>query len=321
MRNILLAVTALATLVVSPLAASAEPKLRGDITVGLAFDLVNPWAAAYDAAFKKTAGELGIKIVVLDSQGDVPRQSNNLRDLVAQQVDAIVLLPNNKKAVIPAVREAHDAGIPIVLSNGRVDESGEKYVVAWTGPDHHLTGFRSGELLAEALGGKGRVVILTGTPGTESSIERERGCRDALAKHPGIEVIDSQPTDWKREKAQTVTEALISRFGDKIDGICANDDGISLGALSAIDAAVASGRIQADHIKITSGAAFAEGYQTIKKGGSFYGSVLMPPEQDAALALTTAVRIIDGETVPKSQFYETPAFSRANIDQTPIPNF
>lgn len=321
MRNILLAVTALATLVVSPLTASAETKPRGDITVGLAFDLINPWGAAYDGAFKKTAEELGIKIVVLDSQGDVPRQSNNIRDLVAQQVDAIVLIPGNKKTVIPAVRDAHDAGIPIVLSNGRVDTAGEQYIAAWTGPDHHLTGFRSGELLAEALGGKGNVVILTGTPGSESSIERERGCRDALAKHPGIVVIDSQPTDWKREKAQTVTEALISRFGDKIDGICANDDGISLGALSAINAAAAAGRIQDGHIKITSGASFAEGYETIKKGGSFYGSVLMPPEQDAALALTTAVKIIDGETVPKAQFYETPAFSRANIDQTPIPNF
>jgi ribose transport system substrate-binding protein len=321
MRKVLLAMTALATLALTPLAASAEPKPRGDITVGLAFDLVNPWGAAYDGAFKKKAEELGIKIVVLDSQGDVPRQSNNIRDLVAQQVDAIVLLPNNKKAVIPAVREAHDAGIPVVLSNGRVDEAGEPYIAAWTGPDHHLTGFLSGELLAEALGDKGRVVILTGTPGTESSIERERGCRDALAKHTGIEVIASQPTDWKREKAQTVTEALISRFGDTIDGVCANDDGISLGALSAINAAAASGRVKDGHIKITSGAAFAEGYETIKKGGSFYGSVLMPPEQDAALALTTAVKLIDGESVPKNQFYETPAFSRANIDQTPIPSF
>eukprot|EP01037_Dinobryon_pediforme_P028014 gene28014-31111_t len=157
-------------------------------------------------------------------------------------------------AIVAAIGESHSAGIPVVLSNGRVDKSGEAFVAAWTGPDHHKTGYLSGQLLVEALGEKANIVIISGTPGTESGDRREKGCRDALAEHPGVTLLDAQPANFKREKAQSIMEAYITRFGDKIDGVCANDDDMALGALTAVKAAVQAGRLKPDHIKITAGA-------------------------------------------------------------------
>jgi ribose transport system substrate-binding protein len=222
---------------------------------------------------------------------------------------------------VSALGEANAAGIPVVLSKGRVDPSGAKYVTAWTGPDHHKTGYLSGKMLIEALGEKANIVIISGTPGTESGDRREKGCRDALAEYPGVTLLDAQPANFKREKAQSIMEAYITRFGDKIDGVCANDDDMALGALTAIKAAVQAGRLKPDHIKITAGASQIEGYEEIKKGGYFYGSVLMQPDDASRLALKTAIEVAEGQPVAKEIYYETPPYTRKNVDQTPRPTY
>lgn len=56
-------------------------------------------------------------------------------------------------------------------------------------------------------------------------------------------MLDAQPANFQREKAQSIMEAYITRFGDKIDGVCANDDDMALGALAAINAAIKAGRL------------------------------------------------------------------------------
>lgn len=291
------------------------------LTIGLSFPLLDPWSATYESSFKDYAKQLGVKVIVLDSQADVPKQSNDIRDLVAQGVDTVIALPLNNRAIVAALGEAHAAGIPVVLSNGRVAPSGEEYVTAWTGPDHYKTGYQSGEMLVQAAGEKANVVIISGTPGTESGDRREKGCRDALAKHPGVTLLDAQPANFQREKAQSIMEAYITRFGDKIDGVCANDDDMALGALAAINSAVKAGHLKADHIKITAGASQKEGYEAIKKGGAFVGSVLMQPDDASRLALKTAIEVAEGQEVAKEQYYDTPPYTQKNIDQTPVPTY
>ena len=313
--GILLAGAGTASLAGSPDAFLKHPLKRplATLTVGLSFDQVNPYLAVYDRAFRAFTAELGVRAVILDSQGEVARQPANIRDLVAQQVDVIIVMANNPKTAVPALKEAHDAGIPVVLSNSQIDASADAYVSAWTGPDHYRIGLQAGESLAKALGGKGNVAIIVGNPGGWASVERERGTRDALARYPAMKVVDSQPSDWKREKAQSVTEAFISRYGRQLDGIVAADDGIALGALNAVDAAVAAGNIGKDQVKITSGNAFSAGYDAIAAGGSYYGSAIQAPEEDARAALEAALKVVEGESVPPKTFFDTQPFTKDTV--------
>jgi ribose transport system substrate-binding protein len=318
----LLASTSLASAGETP--AWLKPPLKkplDQLVIGLSFPLLDPWGATYESSFISYAKELGVKVVVLDSQADVPKQSNDIRDLVAQGVDTVIALPLNNRAIVSALGEAHAAGVPVVLSNGRVDPSGAAFVTAWTGPDHFKTGYLSGQMLFDALGDKANIVIISGTPGTESGDRREKGCRAAIAEHPGATLLDAQPANFQREKAQSIMEAYITRFGDKIDGVCANDDDMALGALAAIRAAASSGRLKPDHIRITAGASQKEGYEEIKKGGYFYGSVLMQPDDASHLALKTAIQVAEGQPVDKEQYYATPPYTAKNIDQTPPPTY
>lgn len=71
---------------------------------------------------------------------------------------------------------------------------------------------------ADALGGKGNVVLIEGTAGNSTSTERVDGYKDAFAEYPEIVLLDSQPADFNREKGMTVMENFLERY-DHIDGV------------------------------------------------------------------------------------------------------
>jgi ribose transport system substrate-binding protein len=298
-------------------------KQLNQLTIGMSMCglSLSPYMAAYEKAFEAYAKELGVKTVLLDAQGDPARQTNQIQDLIAQRPDALVVWPVNGKAVVPAVRQASTAGVPVVVTNSPIDQAGVKYIKSFTGPDDYSEGLTAGKLLAKGLNGKGNVVLINGLPGYITATLREKGYRDALAQYPDIKIIDSQPADWKREKAQSVMEAYISRFGDKIDGVGAADDETGSGALNAVNAAVKDGKLKPGKPIITGATNFAVGYDAIKAGGSYYASVVQSPAEDARLALRTAVETALGQPVKPQLHFDTPAITRENLDKFPRPVF
>lgn len=293
-----------------------------DITVGVTTigPSVNSYSATYVEEFESYAGELGLDIIMLDSQADPARQSNQVQDLIAQQVDVLVVWPINAQAIVPAVRQAHDRGIPVVISNSKIDESGTQFTDTFTGPDDYTQAKKAGDLMVEGLGGEGKVVIIGGTPGYTVSNLREQGFRDAL-EDSGIEVLDAQPANWSRERAQSLMENYVTRFGDEIDGVYAADAGMGVGALSAVQAAVSDGTLPEDHgIIFTDATLFAAGYDAIKDG-DYYGSILQSPKEDARTAVRAAVLLGLGEEVPELMYMETPAVTKENVDEYERPVF
>jgi ribose transport system substrate-binding protein len=274
------------------------------------------YCTAYENTFNAYAKELGVKVVVLDAQGDAAKQLEQLRSLVAQGVDVIILWPVNGKTVVPMVKQIADAGIPVVVSNSAIDPSGMKYVKCFSGPDDYHEAEIAGTLMGEALDGAGNIVVITGTPGYTVSLLREKGFVDCLkAKFPKIQIMDTQPANWNREKAQAVMEDFITKFGDKIDGVYSENNDMGIGALNAIRAAGKAGRI-----KIVDATLFKDGYDAIKEG-VYYGSVFQSPAEDAKSALRLAIQVAEGQDVPNVVHIDTPAVSKANVDQIERPTF
>lgn len=281
---------------------------------------VNSYVATYVEEFERQADELGLEIIMLDSQADPARQANQVQDLIAQKSDVIVVWPINAQAIVPAVRAAHQRGIPVVISNSKIDESGVQFTKTFTGPDDYTQARMAGDLMREALGDDGRVVIIGGTPGYTVSNLRERGFRDALSD-TGIEVIDAQPANWSRERAQSLMENFITRFGDEIDGVYSADAGMGVGALTAVQAAVADGKLPADHgIIFTDATLFAAGYDAIERG-DYHGSILQSPKEDARTAVRAAVLVGLGEDVPAEMYMQTPAVTKDNVGEFERPVF
>ena len=83
---------------------------------------VDSYQTTYESAFEAAAEREGnVDVVVLDAGGDVARQIGQMQDLIQQRVDAIIIWPTNGQAVIPAIRQAHSAGIPVVVTNSKIE--------------------------------------------------------------------------------------------------------------------------------------------------------------------------------------------------------
>ncbi|MDW7745600.1 sugar ABC transporter substrate-binding protein [Halomonas sp.] len=308
--------TALATsvMILSAGLAQAEESYRIGITqnnVG-----VDSYQTTYESAFEAAADKHGnVDVVVLDAGGDVARQIGQVRNLIQQRVDAIIIWPTNGQAVIPAIRQAHKAGIPVVVTNSKIAEAGMEYIAAFSGPDNVQQGASSAEMMCEALDGEGQIVQIAGQPGYTTAMERAQGFEEKLAEAcPGVELVETQPGDWNREKAQRVMENFLTKYDD-IDGVYAGDDNMGVGALNA---AKSAGR--ADEIVFIGATNFAVGYEAIERG-EYYGSIYQSPIDDAEAALQTALDVLAGEDVPKMNFFETPKITADNLAEFDKPVF
>ncbi|HKJ95021.1 MAG TPA: sugar ABC transporter substrate-binding protein [Gammaproteobacteria bacterium] len=276
---------------------------------------VDSYQTTYEKTLKSYSEELGVQAIVLDPQGDPARQNNQIQDLIAQQVDVLIVWPTNAKAVVPWVHRAKAAGIPVVITNSQIDESGRPYIAAFSGPNTREEGRVAGRMLTKALDGKGNVVVINGKPGYATAVNREKGFYDVVKKEKGIKVLDAQPADWNRAKAQSVMENFITKYGKKIDGVFAADDNMGVGALNAIKAAGLGGKI-----KLVGATNFAVGYDAIK-AGDYYGSVVQSPVTDAKNAIQVAIKVAEGQDVPKLSYIDTPPITQDNIDKFKRPVF
>jgi ribose transport system substrate-binding protein len=237
--------------------------------------------------------------------------------MVSQNLDVIVLWPTSQNALIPAVRQAARAGIPVITSNSPIGEAGRRYIKAHTGPDDCAQAEQAAEMLGDSLNGKGNIVVVEGTPGYSVSILRKNCFLDKIEDaYPNVNILASQSADWNREKAQTVMETFLTKFGNDIDGVYAFDDGMGLGVISALQA---KGKKPGD-VKVVTCNLFGEGWDAIKTGWET-GSNKQSAEDDAILAIQTAVKIAHGINVPVLAQIETPKIQANNVNQFERPSW
>lgn len=315
-RNLLAMSTAAVTLAFGG-SASAETWTIGITQNNVGVD---SYQTTYEKAFIAAAGaNPSIDAVVLDAGGDVARQIAQMEDLIQQEVDAIIIWPTNGEAVIPAVRKAHKAGIPVVVTNSNIAEQGFDFVASFSGPDNITQGSRSAEIMCDKFKAMGieneaRVVQISGQPGYTTAIERQKGFDDRLPEVcPNVTLVETQPGDWNREKSQKVMEAFLVKYDD-IDGVYAGDDNMGVGALNAAKAAGREGII------FVGATNFSVGYEAMERG-EYWGSIYQSPVDDAEAALKTAIDILNGTEVPFLNYFDTPKITQDNMGDFTKPVF
>jgi len=313
-----LSATAAAAAIIAAGAAAAETMKIGITQNNVGVD---SYQTTYEKAFiAAAAANADVEAVVLDAGGDVARQIAQVEDLIQQGVDAIIIWPTNGEAVIPAVRKAHQAGIPVIVTNSNIAEAGFEFVRSFSGPDNITQGSRSAEIMCErftALGiqDEAKVVQISGQPGYTTAIERQKGFDDHLPEVcPNVTVLETQPGDWNREKSQQVMEAFLVKYDD-IDGVYSGDDNMGVGAMNA---ALAAGR--AEGITFVGATNFAVGYEAMAKG-EYWGSIYQSPVDDAEAALKTALDVLNGVDVPFLNYFDTPKITQDNMGDFTKPVF
>jgi len=316
-RSILAVTTAIAAVSFAGTALAADR-----MTIGITQNNVgvDSYQTTYEKAFIEAAeANENVEAVVLDAGGDVSRQIAQMEDLIQQQVDAIIIWPTNGKAVIPAVRKAQQAGIPVIVTNSNIAEEGHEFVKSFSGPDNITQGSRSAEIMCDKFKEMGieteaRVVQISGQPGYTTAIERAKGFEDRLPEVcPDVSLVESQPGDWNREKSQKVMEAFLVKYDD-IDGVYSGDDNMGVGALNAAKAAGREG------IVFVGATNFAVGYEAMERG-EYWGSIYQSPVDDAKAALKTAIDVLNGEDLPFLNYFDTPKITQDNMSDFTKPVF
>jgi ribose transport system substrate-binding protein len=193
----------------------------------------------WDGADAAAAQIGGVQIQHLDGQDDDAKQLAGCESAIAQNVDGIVISPRTVDGLAGCFTAAAAANIP-VMTVDRQAAPGTR-VLGHVGADNVAGGREACQFIADRLGGQGRVIELTGTPGASPAIDRSKGCHDALANHSDIQIVASQTGNFKTDDALNVTENILTGLGSTPDNpgfdamFSANDDMV-MGALQALQA-------------------------------------------------------------------------------------
>lgn len=276
--SVLLCVLMIGSMVAS-MASAAAPK------IGLAVStLNNPFFVDLRDGALEEAKKAGLSITVADAQNDPNRQLSQVENFIEQGVSIILVNPCDSTAIVPAIKAANRAKIPVITVDRGAD-GGE--VVCHIASDNVQGGQMAGEFLAKLIGNKGKVVELEGIPGTSAARDRGKGFNEVMKKYPNIKIVARQEAGFDRAKGMTVMENIL-QAQPEIDGIFCHNDEMALGALRAIEAA---GRLSA--IKIVGFDATDDAVKSVKDG-KMVATVAQKPRVMGSMAVETAKQVLDG---------------------------
>lgn len=224
-KKLLMAGAALAVLVGTAASGQVSAKELSSIGVSLG-SLGNPFFVALSKGAEAKAKELNpnVKLTVADANYDLGKQFTQVDNFIAAGVDMILINAVDPKAIVAAIKRAQAAGITVVGVD--VAASGADAVVQ---TNNVQAGTIACEYLVDKIGGKGNVIIQNG-PQVSSVIDRVNGCKEVLAKHPDVKLLDSaQDAKGSREGGLNVMQGHLTRFTD-IAGVFTINDPQAIGS-------------------------------------------------------------------------------------------
>ena len=260
----------------------------------------NTYRQAMEGYLKEATEELQktgevSEVIFAESNQNNSTQVQQIENFILQGVDAIIIDPGSATALNGAIQEASDAGIPcIIINDGPVSSEAELCyqinfdTIAQMG---YLT-----EYVCEAIGGKGNIIELRGTAGSEFDNIAHEGVLKVLEKYPDIKVVAEIYTDWTGSKAQSELASVLPTL-DKVDGVV-TQGGDSYAAVQAfqsagLDLPIIGGDNRGYFLKWWANEA-PEGYDTVSVSSNPW---------DGATGLYVAVDILDGKDVPKEMIH------------------
>ncbi len=191
-----------------------------------------PWRIAETNSVKGEAEKRGIELIMTDAQSSLEKQVTDVKYLIEQGVDYILLAPRQERGLEPALAAAKEAKIPVILIDRWVTGvPGEDYVT-FIGSDHAQEGRWVAEWLSKATGGKANIVELRGTDGSSSAITRKQGFEEYINLYPEMRMIASESANFTRNEGKKVMENLLQKYGDRITAVFA----MAIGAIQATKA-------------------------------------------------------------------------------------
>jgi len=290
-RRISVICLVLFVLALVPATLGAQVKTGRKLTIALVTKaLNNPFWGYMKEEFEKVCAANGVDSIYL-----APTKANNLEeqtrlveDLIQKKVDGIVLVPVDSDGIVPVIKRANAAGVPISLANSKAFGG---QVVTLSAIENYDAMTLLAEFMVSKLSGKGKVIILEGPAGAQTNTDRLRAVRDVLKKYPGITILASQTADFQRAKGLQVMENLSQTY-TQFDAVLSMNDEMALGAIEALDSAKRLNNV------LISGFDASDPALKAVMDGTLVVTMDQNPRKQAGDAAQALIDFINGKKVP-----------------------
>ena len=243
-------------------------------------------------------------LYLMDGQADVAKQISQAEDLIAKQVDVIILNPQDADGSAQVLDLAADANIPVIEIN---TETTRTDYVSYIGSDDTQAGEIMGNFVMEQLGEEGgQYAILEGEMGQSAQLLRYEGLENTILADDTYECVAMLSANRSRDEAMSTTEDWLGKYPELKAIICENDD-MAMGALQAAES-------QNRDLIIIGTDAIPDALQAVKDG-RLSGTVLQDANSQASTAVDTAVKVASGEEVEERYDISFQLITIDNVDQ------
>lgn len=283
----------------------------GPYTIGFSnISVVNTWRVQMVRELKaEAARHPDVTLLTTDANGSISKQINDVQDLLAKHIDALLITPASPNALIPVVNQALQQGVPVIVFNSAL--AGDNYT-SFIGTDEVQFGYVISKWLMDQLNCKGKIIELNGIAGNSISLDRVKGLEKAINECPdpsAVSVLAKYPSDWAYDKGKLATEQALAAYPE-IDGVFSQGGAMTQGAMEAFQAAgrklvPMTGEVNNGFLKL---------WNKLKPDG-FSSIAASEPTWVSAVALDMAIRALQGQPVPKDYYLPIPTVTNDNLSE------
>lgn len=304
----------------APAAPAAEAAAPAEATAGadkIAFivaDMANESQAFASKQFQKFAKDYNFEVAILDAKGDAQAETQAVNNAVAQGVKALFVNPNDINAIVPALEAAKKAGVVVGMFSSDLPKDKAAARDFFVGVNDNMAGEAAAKAFLDQFPNGANIVEIGGQSGHDAQIKRHDGFNNAI-KGSKITVIDYKATQqWATDQAMTIMEDMITKNGNKIDGVFVHWDNGATGAIQALKAANMEGKflVGVDGCRA--------GFDQVRSGEQSV-TIMQNFENMSKKSLELARKVIDGETVEQQNFIPLDIVNKGNIDSFTAPEW
>ncbi|WP_299907131.1 ABC transporter substrate-binding protein [uncultured Paracoccus sp.] len=306
-RRSLMAALAAGTLLATSSLAMAQDKMYIPL-VSKGFQ--HQFWQAVKAGADKAAAEFGVEVTFEgpDTEAQVDKQMDMLAAALAKKPAAIGFAALDSQAATPLLKQAQDAGIPIIAFDSGVDSDIPATTVT---TDNLAAAGMAADKMAELIGGAGKVALVVHDQTSRTGIDRRDGFVNRMKEgHPDIEIVDIQYGAGDQLQSTEITKAILTANPD-LKGIFGANEGSAIGVLNAIKE---TGTTGVTVIGYDSGTVQKEAIRS----GAMAGAITQNPVGIGYETVKAAIAATKGETLPKTIDSGFKWYDKTNIDDPEV---
>lgn len=264
--------------------------------------------------FQRLAPDFNFEMRVYAGEHEPQAEFEGILQAIEEGYDAVFVNPSDYNAILPAMRQAYDAGLVVGFFSTIPEEAHRDFIHFFVGSGDYFCGVQAGQFVSAYFPDGANYVEVGGQVGHPAAYNRQRGFLDGIADN--ITLLDSQfaLTGWYTHEALAIMEEFIIRFGDQIDIVWCHWDNGALGVYNAL----ASAGMDDVYVigvgdDITGYAQVREGVQALSVSQNFTNMV--------SESLRLAQIVIEGGTVPVENFIPPDMVTIDTIDNFAEPDW